>query len=229
MFKQILDFFFGQIFIIFKHEIHLEWREKNAINGLMLYLVSTILVVYLGFRFKAQNLHPIVWNVIFWVILLFGAVNAISKSFGGERQRKTLYYYTLISPESLILGKILYNIVLLNVIYFFSLFFYSILLGNPVKDNILFAVCLFLGASNFSLTLTTIAGIASQAKQNTTLMPVLSFPLIIPALLMLIRLSQNAVDGLDWSVSYDEILILSALNLVSLALSYILFPFLWRG
>jgi heme exporter protein B len=218
-----------QILSIFWHEVHLEWREKHALNGLLLYLVSTIMVVYLGFRFKASTLHPIVWNVIFWIILLFGAVNSISKSFGAERQRKTLYYYTLVSPETLILGKIFYNIGLLGVIYLFSLFFYSILLGNPTKDFFLFLVCLALGASNFSLTLTLIAGIASQAKQNTTIMSVLSFPLVIPALLMLIRLSQNAIDGLDWSVSYDEILMLLALNLISLVLSYILFPFLWRG
>ncbi len=217
------------ILTIFWHEVQLEWREKHAINGLLLYLVSTILVVYLGFRFKTQNLHPIVWNVIFWVILLFGAVNAISKSFGGERQRKTLYYYTLVSPETLILGKIMYNTVLLGVIYLFSLFFYSILLGNPVQNQLLFIISLLLGALGFSLTLTLISGIASQAKQNTTLMAILSFPLMIPSLLMLIRLSQNAIDGLDWSVSYDEICILLALQLISLALSYILFPFLWRG
>jgi heme exporter protein B len=217
------------ILAVFWHELYLEWREKQAINGLLLYLVSTIMVVYLGFRFKTQTLHPIVWNVIFWVILLFGAINAISKSFGAEKQRKMLYYYTLVSPESLILGKMFYNLALLSVIYGFSLLFYSILLGNPVQDHVLFVITIFLGACSFSFTLTMVSGIASQAKQNTTLMAILSFPLIIPSLLMLIRLSQNALDGLDWSVSYDEIFTLLALDFIGLALSYILFPFLWRG
>ena len=58
---------------------------------------------------------------------------------------------------------------------------------------------------------------------------ILSFPVIIPILLMAIRISKNALDGLDWSVSADKLLSLLAINTLVAATSYLLFPYLWRS
>jgi heme exporter protein B len=52
---------------------------------------------------------------------------------------------------------------------------------------------------------------------------------IIPILLMAIRISKNALDGLDWSVSADKLLSLFAINVLVAATSYLLFPYLWRS
>jgi len=59
-------------------------------------------------------------------------------------------------------------------------------------------------------------------------MAVLSFPVIIPLLMVLIKFSKNAMDGLDRTVSYNEIGVLLAINLIVVTASVILFPFLWR-
>jgi heme exporter protein B len=59
-------------------------------------------------------------------------------------------------------------------------------------------------------------------------MAILSFPIMVPLLITLIKLSKNAVDGLDVSVSYVYIGALLAINVIILVLSYLLFPYLWR-
>ena len=59
-------------------------------------------------------------------------------------------------------------------------------------------------------------------------MAVLGFPVIIPLLIVLIKLSKNAMDGLDRSVSYDEIIVLLAINAIVIAVSLLLFPYIWR-
>lgn len=74
-----------------------------------------------------------------------------------------------------------------------------------------------------------ISSIAAKASNSSTLMAVLSFPVIIPMLLMLMKLSKNAIDGLDRSVNTDEVLTLLAINLIVVSVSYILFPYLWRS
>jgi heme exporter protein B len=51
---------------------------------------------------------------------------------------------------------------------------------------------------------------------------------IIPLLVVLIKLSKNAMDGLDRSVSYDEIGVLLAINVIVVTTSLLLFPYLWR-
>ena len=50
-----------------------------------------------------------------------------------------------------------------------------------------------------------------------------------PILLMAIRVSKNAIDGLDWSVSLDKIVTLMAINVIVAVTAYILFPYLWRS
>jgi heme exporter protein B len=58
-------------------------------------------------------------------------------------------------------------------------------------------------------------------------MAILSFPIIMPLLMVLIKLSKNAIDGLDlWDT--NSLLILMFLNVIIIASSYLLFPYLWR-
>ncbi len=214
---------------LIEKEIRLEWRQRYALNSMILYIVSTVFVCYMSFALKTKGMEPITWNTLLWIILLFTAVNSITKSFTQERAGRQLYYYTLASPQGIILSKIIYNIVLLLILSLIGLFIYIIFLGNPVQNLLMYLTAIVLGAIGFSSTLTMVAGIASKAENTSTLMAVLSFPIILPMLSMLIRLSKNAMDGLEWNTSYDEILILLAIDAIVIAISYLLFPFLWRS
>ena len=72
-----------------------------------------------------------------------------------------------------------------------------------------------------------ISAIASKAGNNGTLMAILSFPVIIPVILVLIRLSKNAMDGIARSASYYNIGVLVAINAIVISTSLLLFPYLW--
>ena len=196
---------------------------------MFLYIISTIFVCYMSFKLKAGEIEPITWNTLFWIILLFTAVNSVSKSFMQERFGRLLYFYTLASPEGIIISKIIYNSLLLLGLSLVGFGVYAFMLGNPVGDISYYLLSIFLGSIGFASTLTMIAGIASKAENASTLMAVLSFPVILPMLLMLIRLSKNAMDGLERSTSNDEILTLLAIDSIVIVLSYILFPYLWRS
>lgn len=212
-----------------KKELTLEWRQRYAINGILLYLVSTIFICYLSFNVRVNQLNPITWNALFWIILLFTAINAVAKSFIQEKEGKYLYYYWLVSPQVLIISRIIYNSLLMLLLALLGFAIYSVILGNPVNDPLLFVANLVLAAVSFSSSLTMLSAIASKANNNQTLMAILGFPVILPMLLMIIKISKNAIDGLDRSVSYDEMLTLLAINLIVGAVSYLLFPYLWRS
>jgi heme exporter protein B len=224
-----LCFMVKAIVSLLKKDLLLEWRQRYAINGILLYLVSTVFVCYLSIGVKTTKISPLTWNAIFWIVLLFASVNAVAKSFIQEKAGRMLYYYTLSSPQAIILAKILYNMALLVLLSSLALLFYSIVLGNPVDDTGLFFFNVLLGACGFSTTFTMISAIASKADNSSTLMTILGIPIIIPMLLMLIKISKSAIDGLDRSVSYDELIILGGINIMMAALAYILFPFLWKS
>ena len=124
----------------------------------------------------------------------------------------------------------MYNTLLLLLLAIICFLFYSLVMGNDVQNGWLFGGNLLLGASGFSVSLTMVSGIAAKASHNSsTLMAVLSFPILIPLLLLIMKVSKNAIDGLDPSVSYDEVIILLAINVMVATLAYILFPYLWRS
>lgn len=218
-----------QMGALMRKEFLLEWRQRYALNGMLLYIVGAVFVCYLSFNARRGQLTPIVWNTLFWIILLFTAINAIAKSFVQERAGRQLYYYTLASPQQIIISKILYNTALMLVLTFLGFSVYAFVLGNPVHDVTLYLLTLVLGAIGFAASLTLVSGIASKAENPATLMAVLSFPVILPLLLMLLKVSKNALDGLDRSVSWDEIGTILAIDAIVLTLSWLLFPFLWRS
>lgn len=210
-------------------EIRLELRQKYALNGMILYVISTIYVCYLSFRLKSNQIDKVTWNTLFWIILLFTATNAIAKSFTQERFGRLLYYYTLANPVAIIISKILYNTLLMLVLSLVGFGVYAVVMGNPVGDIGMYLLSIVLGAIGFASSLTMVAGIASKAENNATLMAILSFPIIIPMLIMLLKISKNALDGLDRGSSMDEVFTLLAIDGIVLALSVILFPYLWRS
>ena len=215
----------NSIIQLVKKEILLEWRLKYSFSGILIYIISTIFVCYLSFK---QIIDPPTWNALFWIIMLFAAVNAIAKSFLTESVGRQLYFYSIASAQAVIISKIIYNLGLMMILSIINFIFYSLFIGNLVQDVPMFIVGLLLGSAGFASVMTLISAIASKAGSSSTLMAILSFPILIPLLITIIRFSKNAMDGLDWSVNYKFLLILVALNMLTVALSYLLFPYLWR-
>ena len=202
----------------------LEWRSKYAINSILLYVISTVFVCYQAFK----SVDATIWNALFWIIMLFASVNAINKSFIQESQQRQLYYYSIVNPRAIILSKIFYNMCLMAFLAIIAFVTYSIIFRNPLGDPSLYFFTVILGSISFASVFTMVSGITSKAGNNSTLMAILSFPVIIPLLIVLIKLSQNAMQGLDRAQSINEIVVLIAINIITITVSLLLFPYLWR-
>jgi heme exporter protein B len=60
-------------------------------------------------------------------------------------------------------------------------------------------------------------------------MAVLSFPVVVSILLLAIKITKNCIDDLDPSINYSPLISLLAINCLVTAISYLLFPFIWRN
>ncbi|MGZ5243498.1 MAG: heme exporter protein CcmB [Bacteroidia bacterium] len=210
--------------LIFK-DILLEWRQKYAFNGIILYVFSTLFIISISFK----KVQPDTWITLFWIVILFASVNAGAKSFIQDGKSKLLYYYVLASPESILLSKFVYNCLLLILLGFITLAGFVLLFGNVVENMGFFSLIVLLGSIGFAATFTMISAIASKAKGSATLMTILSFPVILPQLLLLNKLSRFAVQGFELlTVGNKELFSLMAINLIVVIISYLLFPYLWR-
>ncbi|HEY9044587.1 MAG TPA: heme exporter protein CcmB [Ohtaekwangia sp.] len=210
-------------------EFALELRRKSVISGIGLYLFSLIFICYLTFSLRINSINEATWSALFWLAILFSVINSVAKSFIGEKKGTFIYYYSLVSPQAIILSKIFYNAILCLVLSLAGYGLFSIFISNPIQDTALFIVTLILTSIGFAASLSLISGIASKANNSNILMAVLSFPVILSILLMAIKITKNVLDGLDRASSLDELLNLLAINCIVGSLAYLLFPYIWRS
>ena len=102
-------------------------------------------------------------------------------------------------------------------------------IDNYITSLPFFFCLLFIGALSISNCLTLIAAIAHQVKNNSALISVLSFPVIIPIFLLLIKLSKISSAEFSWILIEDDIYLLILLNIILVSLTKVLFGFLWRN
>ena len=219
----------ASIIELLKKELTLELRRKTVIAGIGLYLFSLIFICYLTFSLRQNSISEATWSALFWLTILFSVINSVAKSFIGEKKGLFIYYYSVASPQVIILSKIIYNTLLCLVLSLAGYTLFSIFIHNPIQDKAIFLLTLLLTSAGFAAALSLISGIASKASNSNILMAVLSFPVILAILLMAIKLTKNALDGLDRSASMDELLNLLAINCILTALAYLLFPYIWRS
>lgn len=212
-----------QIWSLFKKDLLLEIRQQYSFYGILLYVASTIFVLYMAMDAPESQ----VWNGLFWIIQLFICINAVAKSFLQESHGRMLYYQSITSPQHFILSKLLFNSLLMLVMSSLSLILFILFMGNPVENFLSFLGLVFLGGWGLSLVFSFLAAIAAKAQQNAAIMAILGFPLIIPQLIMLMKIS-NAAFTQNGPAIAGTVLLLVVMNLLIIVLSIILFPFLWK-
>jgi heme exporter protein B len=105
-----------EIWRLVRKEVLIELRMQYALSGMLLYLISSMFLGYITFELGMVPMSKPTWNVLFWVIMLFVATNSITKSFIQESKDRQLYYYTIASPQSIILSKIIFNSLLMMLL-----------------------------------------------------------------------------------------------------------------
>jgi len=214
-----------EIFAMVLFDARTELRRRYAFGGILLYVVAAVYVSYLCFL---RVLEPETWNALFWIIILFAAINGTAKSFLSETKGKMLYYYFMVRPGVFILGRTFYNTLLLGFMGLLCLGIFMLLNGDPVSNFPLFLCSLLLGVIGLAAVFTLVSAIASKAGQNLTLMSILSFPIVLPLLMILIRLTNFSMSGMSFSDSLNYLLSLLSLDILMFVLSVILFPYLWK-
>jgi heme exporter protein B len=215
-----------RIFALLKKDILLELRQQHTFYGILLYIASTIFVLFLAFP---DSPDAIVWNSLFWVIQLFVCVNTVAKSFLQESRGRMLYFYSIVSPVEFIIAKLLFNVILMLLMSTISLVLFYVFLGSPYTNGLHFLGIVLLGGSGLSLTFSLMSAIAAKAQQNAALIAILGFPVILPQLLLLMRLSKSAFGEVFKDGAILQLAgLIAGLDVAVVVLAVILFPYLWK-
>jgi heme exporter protein B len=205
-----------------------EYRTRYAVTSMALFALTTLVVV--SFSTGVLALDAGLHAAFLWIIIFFSAMSSLARSFIKEEEQGTARTLKMsASAEIIYWGKLIYNLLLINVLLVVIYPLYVVLMNPPASGNpILIVIFLFLGASCLAGTTTILAAMVSRAGAKNTLLPILAFPVLLPVLLTSIRGTALILSGgLFDAVSTDLVFLLSFLVIIVTA-SLLLFPFVWE-
>jgi heme exporter protein B len=215
---------FNQVYHLIRKEAYLEWRNKSSLASMLIYVIGASFIVYYAFH---GEIEFNVWSAIFWIIVLFSATNILGKSF--EKEVKFQYYYirSVVPPLEMIVSKLIYNAILIFIFEVIIFLEMTLFFGIEMENLPLFFLTLFLGGVGFSNLFTLFSTITSRTG-NVVLLSVLGFPIILPLLLLILRLTGFSDVDLMADDRNLNIGVVAVLDMITLVLSLVLFPYLWN-
>lgn len=157
-------------------------------------------------------------------------MSGLSRVFVSEEDKNcSMTLRLLAEPDSIFTGKLLFNLTLIFLINIFILALHSILFESfAIKNYSLFFLAFIFGNIGLAVSSTIIAAIIAKAGNRGTLYPVLSFPILLPVILILLELTKFSMDGLSIIEASAELFILISYDIVMLTASHLLFGFIWK-
>lgn len=214
-----------KIRLILEKELRTEWRSPHTIVSLLMFSITTLSVISLAFG--GLPLEPQILALLFWIVLFFSAMAGLSRVFLAEESGGTIFTLRVYaSAQPVLLGKCLYNFLLLTLLSLILLPLFMVFLQAEIFHTGLLLSILVLGNAGIAVVTTFLAAVIIQAQSRSTLFTVLSFPLLLPILLYCIRLTEITLQPFALP-SFEPLLFLAAYDIVMLGIASILFDFIW--
>lgn len=219
---------FNKSIAVFRKEIAMEFRSRIALSALFLFMVITISTI--AFTTAGERVEKYIASALLWIVLFFGSMTGLSRTFVMEEERGTSLLLKLSSrPIEVFFGKLLFTITLsmsLSILGagLFLFFLPSLIIGNMMLYWIMVIILSVCMAS----AITAIAAIISKANGKGALFPVLSFPVLLPPALLGIEALSMAIHGANISEAGSTIIVLLSYAGIMISVSSLLFEFIWN-
>ena len=212
--------------ILLGKDLLLEWRTRARLNALIFFALATLLMFSFALGPDTTQLRKNA-SAYLWLAILFASVLALGESFRVEQENASMDGLRLAPADAraLFLGKAVGNTLLLLALSVVILPVMAALYGvhMPLGVGRLLGV-LVLGCLAISAPGTVYGAIASYARARDVLLPLLLFPLIVPALLAAVKATALIFEGDPMQQIGSWVGLLGAFNLIYWGLGFILFP-----
>jgi len=217
----------SKVLAVFAKDVRIELRTRYALNAIMMFAVTTLAVV--SFSIGQSELPPKLLSVLFWIVLLFSAMSGLSQAFVREEEAATAMTLRITSdPDPVYIGKLIFNFSLLSIMTAVITPIFFIFTDAPTGGMTFFILVLVLGVFGLGSATTLVAAIIAKASVKGALFAVLSFPVLMPLLLVLVSATEKTLALGTFGDIAIEIQFLIAYGVVMVTGSILLFKFVWQ-
>ncbi len=204
-------------------DLRLEWRSKDAINSMLFFALLVVVIFSFGFDPTAEESRRIAGGLL-WVAVLFATVVALNQTWTRELRNQVLDAYRLspAPPQALFLSKTIANFLFVAILEMLMVplfvVFYNLRSVGPVWQLLVVAA---LATWALVVNGTFFAALSIRTRSREIMLPLILFPISIPALLAMVDATTSILTG-DNS-PYFWMRLLAVYDVVFTAVSLLLF------
>jgi len=214
-----------KINLILQKELKTEFRSHYAISSLLMFSLTTLSVITMSIANQALDAKFLA--ILFWIILFFSAMAGLSRVFLQEQVSGTIHTLRAYgTSQPVLLGKFIYNFLLLNVLTLFLLPLFIILLNVEIYHPFFLLLILLAGNAGIAIVTTLTASMIIYTQGQTSLFTILSFPIILPIFLLCIQLTETTLNPNLFTMQ-RQLLFVGAYDMVLIGVASILFDYVW--
>ncbi len=180
-----------------RKDLRLEWRSRDAITGMLFFSLLVVVVFSLAFDPTAAVSRQIAGGIL-WIVILFAATTTLNQSWNREQRNQVLDVQRMApsSPAALFLGKAFANMIFVTAVELvlaplFTVFYNLRALGQAW----LLLLVLPLGTWALVANGTFFAALGLRTRNRELMLPLVLFPISLPALLAMVQASTNILTG----------------------------------
>ena len=189
--------YLGHVLVHLRKDLQLEWRSRDSVNGMLFFALLVVVVFSLAFDPTAAMSRQIAGGIL-WLALLFASTTALNQAWTREQRNRVLEAQRMAPapPSALFLGKALSNLLFVAIVevVLAPLFavFYNL---HAVGQGWLMAAVLPLGTWALVCNGTFFAALGLRTCNRELLLPLVLFPISIPALLGMMQATTAILTG----------------------------------
>jgi heme exporter protein B len=184
---------YRQALLILQKDLRLELRNRAAINAIMLFSVTALMII--SFAGGVKDLPITAKGGLMWVLLFFAAFSGLAHVFLQEEESQTALGLRLsAAPNAVFVGKLLFNLLLMGLLVVVLAPLSVIVLKIPVERPLMFTISLLAGSLGLAIAATIVAAIIAQARGKGALYGALGFPILLPQLMLAVAATKQAID-----------------------------------
>jgi heme exporter protein B len=215
----------AKVWAIVRKDLSLEKRSREMLSSMFLFALIVILVFSFAFELRVESVVQVAPGVL-WVAITFAGMLGLARSFILERDQGCLDGLLLCPVDRSIIyfGKVLSNLIFISLTEVILLPLYFALFNLPFKPLLL--PIILLGTIGFSAVGTLVSAMTVHARAREVMLPILLFPIILPALIAAVKLTGGVLDGQPMSEIQHWLQLLVAFDVIFMAVSYVAFDYI---
>ena len=213
------------VWLVVYKDLLIEWRARSRIVALICFALTAVLLFTFAVGPKTNVLRIHAPGYL-WLALLFTSTALLSRSLRVEEESGAMDSLLLVpvSPISLFYGKAIANTVQLVLLGLITLPVVLVLCAvEAVQAPGLLLLCILLGAMALAAPGTLYAALTARVSGQQMLMPLLLFPLVVPALLAAVNSTSLALENVMEQDESIPLLVLFLFDAIYWALCGVLF------